>query len=76
MTYYVATQNEFDSIAMSKNEAKYLVTRCITRCRCQPNTCSRPVCRGCVDCLGRYRCHFGVNIDLSQKNLLKGFFGN
>lgn len=49
MSYYVANQTQFDSIMSGSHED----IQSISRCRCQPNTCSRPVCRGCVDCLGR-----------------------
>ncbi len=49
MKYYVANQDEFDAIKSNVQET----AETVVRCRCQPNTCSRPVCRGCVGCLCR-----------------------
>ena len=67
MSIYVATQKHFDSIK-EIGESKNAAMQAIVRCRCQPNTCSRPVCKGCVQCLRR-------TPDASKNNeLLASFF--
>ena len=65
MSYYVANQTQFDSIMNNSGDR----VQSIVRCRCQPNICSRPVCRGCVGCLGHR-----VSENNGDNQLLNAFF--
>ena len=68
MSVLVAKQSHFASLkVLGHNEET--VKYAIPRCRCQPNTCSRPVCKGCVQCLRR---NPGA---VSKNTLLADFFG-
>lgn len=67
MEILVAKQSHFDSIQELGKEISAQV-HAIVRCRCQPNTCMRPVCKGCVQCLRSNQS------SLSNDQLLTDFF--
>ena len=69
MELFNVSQADFDAVNCEGLNKPAL--EAIVRCRCQPNTCSRPVCSGCVQCLGR--CHRFSLSDKEQTQLLADF---
>ena len=69
MSILVAEQSHFESMQDLGVHSKD-VAMAIPRCRCQPNTCTRPVCKGCVQCLRNN------DADFSNSEVLTEFFAN